>query len=100
MGIATTIGVVATDASLTKGAATRLALLAHTGLARAVSPSHTSVDGDTFFVLSTDLASTPLLSTDPAWLALQAAVPEVVVEAVIRSVRAARTLGGVPGLAG
>ncbi len=96
----TTIGVVATDALLTKGAATRLALLAHTGLSRAVSPSHTSVDGDTFFVLSTGSASIPLSSTDPAWLALQAAVAEVVVEAVIRSVKAARTLGGVPGLAG
>jgi L-aminopeptidase/D-esterase-like protein len=88
----TTVGVVATDAALTKAEATRLALLAHTGLARAVSPTHTSVDGDTFFVLSRGAAA-------GNWLALQAAVPEVVAEAVMRSVRMARTLGGVPGLA-
>ncbi|HTD48220.1 MAG TPA: P1 family peptidase [bacterium] len=88
----TTIGVVATNAALTKAQATRLALLAHAGLARAVSPSHTSVDGDAFFVVSTRDAKAD-------WFALQAAVPEAVAEAVMRSVRAARTLGGVPGLA-
>ncbi len=89
----TTIGVVATDAALTKAEALRLALAAHTGLARAVSPSHTSVDGDTIFVLSTGTRAADAL-------ALQAAAAEVVTEAVVRSVRAARTLGGVPGLAG
>lgn len=89
----TTIGVVATDAAVTKAGATRLAVLAHTGLARAVSPSHTSVDGDTFFVLSTGTAAAEMLP-------LEAAVADVVAEAVMRSVRAARTLGGVPGLAG
>lgn len=89
----TTIGVVATDAALTKAQAARLAVLAHTGLARAVSPSHTSLDGDAFFVLSTGAAA-------PHALALEAAVADVVAEAVMRSVRTARTLGGVPGLAG
>jgi len=92
-GFHTTLGVVATDAALTKSQATRLALLAHTGLARAVSPSHTSLDGDTFFVLSNGEVASD-------WLAVQAAVPEVVAEAVMRSVMTARTLGGVPGLAG
>jgi L-aminopeptidase/D-esterase-like protein len=89
----TTLGVVGTDALLTKGQATRLAILAHAGLARAVSPSHTSIDGDTMFVLSTGGAQAD-------WLALQAAVQEVVADAVMRSVRTARALGGVPGLAG
>jgi L-aminopeptidase/D-esterase-like protein len=89
----TTLGVVATDALLTKAQATRLAILAHAGLARAVSPSHTSIDGDTMFVLSTGRAAAD-------WLALQAAVQEVVAQAVMRSVRTACTLGGVPGLAG
>jgi L-aminopeptidase/D-esterase-like protein len=89
----TTIGVVATDARVTKAQATRLAVLAQAGLARVVSPAHTSLDGDTFFVVSTgDAAADPL--------ALQAAVAEAVAEAVVRSVRTARTLGGVPGLAG
>lgn len=89
----TTIGVVATDAALTKAQATRLAVLAHAGLARVVSPSHTSLDGDTFFVLSTGKATADVL-------ALQAAVPGTVAEAIVRSVKTARTLGGVPGLAG
>jgi L-aminopeptidase/D-esterase-like protein len=89
----TTLGVVATNARLTKAHATRLAILAHAGLARAVAPSHTSVDGDTMFVLS-------IGGEGADWMALQAAVQEAVAEAVMRSVRAARTLGGVPGLAG
>lgn len=89
----TTLGVVATDAALTKAEGTRLALLAHAGLARAVSPSHTSLDGDTFFVLSKG-------DVPADRLALQAAASEAVAEAVMRSVRMARTLGGVPGLAG
>ena len=88
----TTLGVVATDAALTKAEATRLAILAQSGLARAVSPTHTSVDGDTFFVVSRGAVAAD-------WLALQAAVPLVVAEAVMRSVRMARTLGGIPGLA-
>lgn len=87
----TTLGVVATDAALTKAQATRLALLAQGGLARVVSPSHTSLDGDTFFVVSTG-------NVAPNVFALEAAVSETVAEAVMRSVRTARPLGGVPGL--
>jgi L-aminopeptidase/D-esterase-like protein len=89
--IHTALGVVVTDAALTKAQATRLALLAHTGLARTVSPSHTVLDGDTFFVLSKGRVQAD-------WMALQASVPHVVAEAVMRSVRTARSLGGVPGL--
>lgn len=48
----TTIGVVATDAILNKDGATKLAQAAHDGLARAISPVHTEVDGDTVFGLS------------------------------------------------
>ena len=48
----TTIGVVATDAPVTKAQAKRLALVAHDGLARAVRPSHSPMDGDTFFAMS------------------------------------------------
>ncbi len=115
-GLNTTIGVVATDAPLSKAEATRLAVLAHSGLARVVSPSHTSLDGDTFFVLSlsppdggrppggtgrsTHGSAAEPFSRGAAWLSLQAAVADVVAEAVMRSVRSARTLGGVQGLAG
>jgi len=50
---ATTLGLVATDARLTKAQAHRLALMAHDGLARAVLPAHAPMDGDTIFALST-----------------------------------------------
>ena len=49
----TTIGVIATDAALTKGQAHRLAIMAHDGLARAVLPAHAPMDGDTIFAVST-----------------------------------------------
>jgi len=50
---ATAIGVVATDAKLTKAEAKRVAVMAHDGLARSVYPSHTPYDGDMIFVVST-----------------------------------------------
>ena len=101
----TSIGVVATDAALTKAEATRLAVVAHSGLARVVSPSHTSVDGDTFFVLSTGAAQAGRETVRGfrdagGRLALEAAVGAVVAEAVARSVRLAKSAGGAPGLAG
>lgn len=89
----TVIGVVATDALLTKADAVRLALVAHGAVARVVSPAHTSVDGDTFFVLGTGTARAERL-------ALEAAVAGAVVEAAVRSVRLAKSAGGAPGLAG
>lgn len=49
----TTIGVVATDAGLTRPEAQRLAMAAHDGLARAIRPAHLLVDGDTVFALAT-----------------------------------------------
>jgi len=53
----TTIGVVATNAALTKSECTKLAQVAQDGLARAANPSHLMVDGDTVFALSTTTAS-------------------------------------------
>jgi L-aminopeptidase/D-esterase-like protein len=52
-GSNTTIGVVATDAQITKAQAQRLATVAHDGLARAINPVHTMSDGDTLFALGT-----------------------------------------------
>lgn len=49
----TTIGVVATDAKLTKAQAQRMATCAHDGYARAIRPVHTQMDGDTIFALAT-----------------------------------------------
>lgn len=52
-GTNTTIGVVATNATLSKAQAKRLAMSAHDGLARAIRPAHTLLDGDTLFALAT-----------------------------------------------
>lgn len=59
----TTIGVVATDAALDKPAVTKLAAVAHDGLARAIRPAHAMVDGDTIFGLATGATELP---DDPA----------------------------------
>lgn len=52
-GESTTIAIVATDADLTQAQATRLAVAAHDGMARAIHPSHTPLDGDLVFAIST-----------------------------------------------
>ena len=52
----TVIGCIVTDAALSKGAACRAADLSHSGIARAVSPAHTSADGDILFLLATGSA--------------------------------------------
>lgn len=57
----TTIGVVATNAKLTREEANKLAAMAHDGLAMTIRPVHTSFDGDTFFAMSTGEVEYPLL---------------------------------------
>ncbi|MBP0443484.1 P1 family peptidase [Roseomonas sp. SSH11] len=84
-GMATTIGVVATDAVLTKAQCRRLAGAAHDGLARSIDPIHTLHDGDTLFALATGRSGVP-----GNMMALGAIVPHVVAAAVLRGVRAAR----------
>jgi L-aminopeptidase/D-esterase-like protein len=85
----TTIGLVATDARLTRTEAGRLAALAHLGLAAVLSPPHTTVDGDALFGLSTGDVRAPLDG-------LGLAAADCVAEAVLRGVRAASGLGGLP----
>ena len=85
----TTISVVATDARLTKAQATKLAQMAHDGLARAVRPAHTLFDGDTIFALSLGEKEAPLN-------ALGAAAAMAVEEAILRGIRAAEGVGGIP----
>ncbi len=87
-GSATTIGVVATDATLSKAQATQLAGLAHHGLSRAISPV-TANDGDTLFALATGRAGK---SADASLLGTLAA--EVVARAIRNAVRA--TQAGAP----
>ncbi len=83
-GMATTLGVVATDALLSKAQATQLAHMAHHGLARAVSPI-TPHDGDSFFALATGSSG---LVGDASGLAVMAA--EAVTRAIRNGVRAAQ----------
>ncbi len=86
-GTNTTIGVIATDAILTKAQAHRLAVVAHDGLARSINPVHTMSDGDTLFALGTGksgkTAGMMLLSTLAA---------EVTARAVVQAALAAKGL--------
>lgn len=89
----TVIGVVATNARLTKAEATRVAMMAQDGLARTIRPAHTLLDGDTLFALSTGNKAADI-STVGAFAA------EAVAQAILRAVRKAASAGGLPGLAG
>jgi L-aminopeptidase/D-esterase-like protein len=89
-----TIGVVATDAALTKDEAYRLAVMAQTGLTQAIRPAHTPVDGDTIFALATGKNAT---ETDVLQLGTLAA--RAVSRAIVRAVTEATGLAGVPSVA-
>jgi L-aminopeptidase/D-esterase-like protein len=86
----TTIGLVATDAALTKAACKRLAIMAHDGLARAIRPVHAPVDGDTLFAAATGRNETAL---DPIVLTeLGLAAADCVARAIARGVYEAQAL--------
>jgi L-aminopeptidase/D-esterase-like protein len=86
-GMATTIGIVATDAVLTKPQANKLATMAHDGLARCIDPVHTMADGDTLFALATGMSGK---SGEMSVLGALAAA--VTAQAVLNAVRHARGL--------
>jgi len=90
-GTNTTLGVVATNAQLTKPQAQKLAQLAQHGLVRGLSPAHTLFDGDIVFAVSTGTATADLTR-----LGIVAA--DLLALCLGRAVRAARSLGSVPGL--
>jgi len=85
----TTLGVVATDAALTKAQATKVAQMAHDGLARAIHPVHTPFDGDLVFALS-------LGEREGDVGRVGAVAARILAEAVVRAVRKAKGLYGVP----
>jgi L-aminopeptidase/D-esterase-like protein len=87
----TTIGVVWTDATLTVAQCTKLAAVAHDGLARAIRPAHGMTDGDTFFGLATTERPAPDF---PGLQALLTVGADVVVRAVGNAVLAAETVAG------
>lgn len=89
MGGNTTLAVVATNATLTKAQATRVATMAHDGLARTIEPVHTPWDGDTVFALATGrMAASELL--------VGALGAEVTARAIVRAIRLAKGLPGLP----
>jgi L-aminopeptidase/D-esterase-like protein len=93
VGENTTIGVVATNRTLDKSLCSRLASVAHDGIARAVVPAHTRWDGDTLFCLSTNRMAAPSTTRDHDLLdvAAAAAVSGAILNAVM-------TASGLPGL--
>lgn len=93
-GANTTIGVVATNARLTKAEAKRIAIMAHDGYARAIRPVHTPFDGDTVFVLSTGTADLREEARATLLFRLGSLAADCVARAVARGVYEARTLGG------
>ena len=87
----TTLGIVATNADLSKTQASKVAQMAHDGLARAVEPVHTTVDGDVVFAASVGgvYAATDVVG---AWGA------RVMQEAIVRAVRRAEGVPGIPSV--
>ncbi|WP_026623092.1 L-aminopeptidase/D-esterase-like protein [Ensifer sp. WSM1721] len=90
-GTNTTIAVIATDAVLTKAEAKRLAIAAHDGFSRALWPSHTPLDGDLVFALSTGASGKTLLLQD--FIDLSAAAAATMARAIARGVHDARNTG-------
>jgi len=89
----TTLGIVATNATLTKVEATKVARMAHDGLARAISPVHTPADGDTVFALATGTRA------GEANLSLVGALAaEVMADAIVRAATQATGLPGIPAV--
>ncbi|MCH7991222.1 MAG: P1 family peptidase, partial [Gemmatimonadetes bacterium] len=92
-GANTKIGIVATKARLTKPQATKVAQMAQDGLARAIYPAHTAGDGDTVFSLATGSwdgeASVTLIG---------ALAADVMAEAILRAVRMAEGVPGIPSV--
>lgn len=95
----TTIGVVATDRSLTKPACQRVAVAAHDGLARAIRPAHALTDGDTVFAVATGRDAGPEVG-GAEWIRgldeLCAVAADVVAAAIVDAVLNATSLGAVP----
>jgi len=89
----TVIGVVATNARLTKEQANKVAQMAQDGLARTIRPAHTMLDGDTIFALATGQKKADVNIVG-------AFAAEVFAQAILRAVRAARPAAGLPAASG
>ena len=89
----TIVGVVATNAKLNKTQLTKVAQMSHDGLGRTVFPVHTQFDGDTIFALSCG----DIEGADVSHIGTLAVMATT--EAVLRAVRKAKGIGGVPAVA-
>ena len=87
----TTIGVVATNATLAKAELAIVARMAHDGLARTVRPAHTPYDGDTLFAIATGE-----IAAEVSLLQIGALAADATADAILRGVIAATTLPGYP----
>ncbi|MDO5603539.1 MAG: P1 family peptidase [Paracoccus sp. (in: a-proteobacteria)] len=92
LGEATTIAIIATDAALSRAGLQRMATAAHDGMARALSPSHTPLDGDLVFALSTGARELADPLADPFRLGHAAAC--CLARAIARGVHAAAAAPG------
>ncbi|MCV7030670.1 P1 family peptidase [Mycobacterium sherrisii] len=100
----TTIAVVATDAALTAAPCRRVAIAAHDGLARAIRPAHTPLDGDTIFALATGAVEVPPPADTPAGMSPEtplvadvgAAAADCLARATLAGVLAAESIAGIP----
>jgi L-aminopeptidase/D-esterase-like protein len=89
----TTIGVIATNATLTKAEATKVAQMAHDGYARAISPVHSPADGDTVFALATGT-----LAGEANLGIVGALAAEAMADAIVRAATQATGLPGIPAV--
>lgn len=85
----TVIGIVATNAKLTKAGANKVAQMAHDGLARAIRPAHTMMDGDAIFTMATCEKKAPVTLVG-------ALAADAMAEAIVRGARAAEGIEGLP----
>lgn len=96
----TTIGIIATDATLTKTQAQKIAQMAHDGMARAIRPSHTMFDGDAIFCMATGKRKLPerpgFFSTPQAQAVNEIghSAADCLSRAIIRAILTAESLGG------
>jgi L-aminopeptidase/D-esterase-like protein len=89
----TTIGVVATNAVLTKTQVTKIAQMAQDGYARAIAPIHTHADGDTVFAIATGEQA-----GDANVTRIGALAADVMADAILRAVRSATSIPGYPAV--
>ena len=98
----TTLAVVATNIELTKAQATKVAQMAHDGIARAIRPAHTMFDGDTIFALGTGKKGIANVETRGLWgnqaanlNAIGSAAADTLSRAIVHAMMNASTIAGI-----